>query len=129
MNQRIPATQFRPMYAHATASVTMKMFASTNPMSSACHHVIRELSSQNGAANNRVSTTGASPMMNSSPMLNDAGSRLSWTFHAAGSAHGAFQPPRNSVTNSAETMNTFTYSAKKKKPKRIPEYSVANPAT
>jgi len=25
--------------------------------------------------------------------------------------------------------NTFTYSAKKKKPKRIPEYSVANPAT
>ena len=31
--------------------------------------------------------------------------------------------------NSAETMNTFTYSAKKKNPKRIPEYSVANPAT
>ena len=26
-------------------------------------------------------------------------------------------------------MNTLTYSAKKKKPKRIPEYSVAKPAT
>ena len=26
-------------------------------------------------------------------------------------------------------MNTFTYSAKKKNPKRIPEYSVAKPAT
>ena len=26
-------------------------------------------------------------------------------------------------------MNTFTYSAKKKKPNRIPEYSVAKPAT
>ena len=28
-----------------------------------------------------------------------------------------------------EAMNTFTYSAKKKKPKRIPEYSVAKPDT
>ena len=26
-------------------------------------------------------------------------------------------------------MNTFTYSAKKKNPKRMPEYSVAKPAT
>ena len=33
------------------------------------------------------------------------------------------------MTNNAETMNTFTYSAKKKKPKRMPEYSVAKPAT
>ena len=65
--------------------------------------------------------------MISRPMLNDAGSRLSWTGHGHG--NGAFQPPRNSVTNSAETMNTFTYSAKKKKPNRMPEYSVANPAT
>ena len=43
--------------------------------------------------------------------------------------NGAFQPPKNSVTVSAETMNTFTYSAKKKNPKRMPEYSVAKPAT
>ena len=42
---------------------------------------------------------------------------------------GAFQAPKNSVTISAETMNTFTYSAKNRKPKRIPEYSVAKPAT
>ena len=46
-----------------------------------------------------------------------------------GHGNGAFQPPKNSVTISAETMNTFTYSAKKKNPKRIPEYSVAKPAT
>ena len=46
-----------------------------------------------------------------------------------GHGNGAFQPPKNRVTISAETMNTFTYSAKKKNPKRIPEYSVANPAT
>ena len=42
---------------------------------------------------------------------------------------GAFQPPRNRTTVSAERMNTFTYSAKKKKPKRMPLYSVAKPAT
>ena len=46
-----------------------------------------------------------------------------------GHGNGAFQPPKNRVTVSAEMMNTFTYSAKKKKPKRIPEYSVAKPAT
>ena len=33
------------------------------------------------------------------------------------------------MTVSAEMMNTLTYSAKKKNPKRIPEYSVAKPAT
>ena len=32
-------------------------------------------------------------------------------------------------TVSAERMNTFTYSAKKKNPKRMPLYSVAKPAT
>ena len=48
---------------------------------------------------------------------------------ASGHGNGAFQPPKNSVTISAETMNTLTYSAKKKKPKRMPEYSVAKPAT
>ena len=46
-----------------------------------------------------------------------------------GHGNGAFQPPKNRVTISAETMKTLTYSAKKKNPKRIPEYSVANPAT
>jgi hypothetical protein len=30
---------------------------------------------------------------------------------------------------SADRMKTLTYSAKKKKPKRMPEYSVAKPAT
>src|SRR5688572_23490605 len=42
---------------------------------------------------------------------------------------GAFQPPKNSTTVSADRMNTLTYSAKKKKPKRMPLYSVAKPAT
>ncbi len=46
-----------------------------------------------------------------------------------GHSNGAFQPPKNSVTVSAEMMKTFTYSAKKKNPNRMPEYSVANPAT
>ena len=129
MNQRIPATHGRPMNAHAPTSVTMNRLASTNPASSACHHLMFERSSQNGAPKRSVSTTGAMPTMNSSPMLNDAGSRLSWTCHASGSANGAFHPPRNNVTKSADTMNTFTYSAKKKNPKRMPEYSVAKPAT
>ena len=46
-----------------------------------------------------------------------------------GQLKGASQPPKKSVTVSAEMMKTFTYSAKKKNPKRMPEYSVANPAT
>ena len=33
------------------------------------------------------------------------------------------------MTISAEMMNTFTYSAKNRNPNRMPEYSVANPAT
>ena len=49
--------------------------------------------------------------------------------HGHGHGNGAFQPPKNSVTISAEMMKTFTYSAKKKNPKRMPEYSVAKPAT
>ena len=46
-----------------------------------------------------------------------------------GHGNGAFQPPKKSVTIRAETTKTFTYSAKKKNPNRIPEYSVAKPAT
>ena len=48
---------------------------------------------------------------------------------ANGHGNGAFQPPKKRVTVSADMMNTFTYSAKKKNPKRMPEYSVAKPAT
>ena len=51
------------------------------------------------------------------------------TASGSGQLNGAVQPPKKRVTVSAETMNTFTYSAKKKNPNRIPEYSVAKPAT
>src|ERR1035437_1231482 len=46
-----------------------------------------------------------------------------------GQLNGPDQPPKKIVAARAETMKTFTYSAKKKKPKRMPEYSVAKPAT
>src|SRR5664279_2332604 len=46
-----------------------------------------------------------------------------------GQPNGAVQPPKKMVVARAETMKTLTYSAKKKKPKRMPEYSVAKPAT
>ena len=42
---------------------------------------------------------------------------------------GEFQPPKKSTVVSADRMKTSTYSAKKKKPKRMPLYSVAKPAT
>src|SRR5690349_23285410 len=102
-------------------------FASTKPTIRACHHLTDALTNQIGAANNRVSTSGVKPTKNSRPMPYEPGSSDSATSH--GHANGAFQPPKNSVTVSAEMMNTLTYSAKKKKPKRIPEYSVAKPAT
>src|SRR6185436_20800794 len=102
-------------------------FASTNPPISACHHLTRALANQMGAAKSSVRTSGVKPMKTSSPMPYEPGSSDSATSH--GQANGAFQPPKNSVTVSAEMMNTLTYSAKKKKPKRMPEYSVAKPAT
>ena len=40
---------------------------------------------------------------------------------------GAFQPPRNIVVASAETVNMLTYSPRKNIAKRIEEYSVWNP--
>ena len=51
------------------------------------------------------------------------------TLSSGSMSKGAFQPPRNRTVVIAERMNTFTYSAKKKKPKRMPLYSVAKPAT
>ena len=60
-------------------------------------------------------------------MPSEPGLRFSVTGHGHG--NGAFQPPKKRVTVSAEMMNTLTYSAKKKNPKRMPEYSVAKPAT
>ena len=94
---------------------------------SACQPLIRGLASQIGAANASVRMIGivATPISIPMPRLN--GSNVTSTGHGHG--NGAFQPPKKSVTVSAEMMNTFTYSAKKKNPKRIPEYSVAKPAT
>src|SRR6266545_236457 len=48
---------------------------------------------------------------------------------SAGKGHGASQPPKKRATMTALMMNSATYSAKKKNPKRIPEYSVNGPAT
>ena len=39
-------------------------------------------------------------------------------------AHGPSQPPKKSVTASADRTITFTYSAIWNRPQRIPEYSV-----
>src|SRR3954453_1893370 len=105
----------------------MKRLASTNPPSSACQVLIRELAIQIGAANASVSTTGTMATRSSRPMPSEDGSMPSSIGHGHG--NGAFQPPKNRVTVSAEMMNTLTYSAKKKNPKRMPEYSVAKPAT
>ena len=74
-----------------------------------------------------VPTTGASTTRKIRPRPIPPGSRLTVTGN--GQLNGAFQPPKKRTTVSAETMNTLTYSAKKKNPKRIPEYSVAKPAT
>ena len=79
---------------------------------------------------------GTIRMPQSRLMPSDPGSRLSvngvatWKKSRIGlKFRGAFQPPRKTTAVSAERMNTFTYSAKKKKPKRMPLYSVAKPAT
>ena len=127
MNQRIPATQSSPMYANAPSIATMNRFASTNPASSACQPLMRELAIQNGHREEDRQHDRDDRGQQQQADAQAPGSSDSVTGHGHG--NGAFQPPRNSVTNSAETMNTFTYSAKKKKPKRMPEYSVAKPAT
>ncbi len=96
-------------------------------MISACQPGMFDRNSQNGAANASVATTGTTAIRISSRIPRLPGSRFSAMGH--GQSNGAFQPPRKSVTVMAETMNTVTYSAKKKNPNRIPEYSVAKPAT
>ena len=108
-------------------TATTNRFASTNPPSSACQPLIRALAIQIGAAKSRVRMSGTTATRMSSPIPSWPGLSESSTGHGHG--NGAFQPPKNRVTVSAEMMNTLTYSAKKKKPKRMPEYSVANPAT
>src|SRR6476660_6403264 len=108
-------------------TATTNRFASTNPPSSACHDLIRALAIQIGAANSRVRMSGTTATRMSNPIPSWPGLSESSTGHGQG--NGAFQPPKNRVTVSAEMMNTLTYSAKKKKPKRMPEYSVAKPAT
>ena len=47
----------------------------------------------------------------------------------SGNGHGASQPPKKSEIMIPLMMKSATYSAKKKNPKRIPEYSVKGPAT
>ena len=108
-------------------TATTNRFASTNPPSSACQLLIRALAIQIGAAKSRVRMSGTTATRMSSPIPSWPGLSESSTGHGHG--NGAFQPPKNRVTVRAEMMNTLTYSAKKKKPKRMPEYSVANPAT
>ena len=63
------------------------------------------------------------------PRLAGSSARSLETESAGTLGIGAFQAPKKSVISSAEMMNTFTYSAKNRNPKRIPEYSVAKPAT
>src|SRR6476646_8908502 len=95
----------------AATATTLKM---TNPMITACQPGMW-VNIQNGAARTSVPTTGttATRIRSRIPML--PGSSGSVTGH--GQLKGAFQPPKNSVTNSADTMKTVTYSAKKKNPK------------
>src|SRR6187402_2693151 len=45
------------------------------------------------------------------------------------STSGSVQPPRNSVATSADETNIEAYSSRKKKEKRMPEYSVWKPET
>src|SRR3954463_14005342 len=126
INQSSPATQSRLTNATPRTTATATRLKMTKPMTSACQPGIELRASQNDAAKISVPTTGTSAMRISSPIPSEPGSRARLI---AGNGNGAFQPPKNSVTVSAETMKTLTYSAKKKNPNRIPEYSVANPAT
>src|SRR5512143_3600171 len=127
MNHTTPATQSSEMYAPATTSPPRNRLARTNPPRSACQPLIRELAIQNGAAKTMVSSGGTAKTRISSSIPSPPGSRD--RVSGQGHGNGAFQPPKKRATVSADRMNTLTYSAKKKKPKRIPEYSVAKPAT
>ena len=128
MNHSRPAIHSMPMKAIAPTMTMRNRFASTKPPRRACQPLIRLLASHSGAAKNTVSSGGMTRKAISNPMPMEPGS--SWLrSNENGTGNGAFQPPKNRVTVRAEMMNTFTYSAKKKNPKRMPEYSVAKPAT
>src|SRR5450759_936397 len=68
-------------------------------------------------------------MMPAQPKNPSANGSKAFRVVGQGQLNGAVQPPKKMVVARAETMRTLTYSAKKKKPKRMPEYSVPKPAT
>src|SRR5664279_3529173 len=125
--QTSPETHAALMKAQPRNAPTTSRLKRMNPMARAFSVLTRLDRSQNGSPSTIVPTTGANATRKISPRPRPPGSRLSVTGN--GQSNGAFQPPKKSTTLSAETTNTFTYSAKKKKPKRMPEYSVAKPAT
>ena len=80
-----------------------------------------------GAAKTSVRTSGTMATSTAARRPSCAGRGAARSATATGTARSSRR--RTASTVSAEMMNTFTYSAKKKKPKRMPEYSVAKPAT
>ena len=97
-------------------------------MISACHHGIELRATQNGAAEGERADDRHDRDEDAAARSRGCPGRCAPTI-GHGQSNGACQPPKKRATVRAETMNTFTYSAKKKNPKRMPQYSVAKPAT
>src|ERR1035437_2773191 len=128
MNQNSPWTQSKAMNpARPTTPAAMNEAKMKPRIMALGMFQLRPPKSRTSTA--RTSVTMIEPMtaipIQSVPFEKSSQLRL----YGQGQLKGAVQPPKKSVAMSAETMKTLTYSAKKKKPKRIPEYSVAKPAT
>src|SRR5947207_4372482 len=67
--------------------------------------------------------------MNVETRKNSLSTNQSGPSESSSSTHGKCQPSKKSVTQSAESVIMFTYSAFWKSPQRMPLYSVAYPAT
>ena len=133
-NQIKPTTTSNDRNAHAPTTATARTLKSTKATINAFTNDQPLLNIHSGSASNRMSSGTPKTIAHSNQMPMPARSIAGLIVMCRKSrigrgSMGEFQPPKKSTTVSAERMNTLTYSAKKKKPKRMPLYSVAKPAT
>src|SRR5215210_378534 len=134
VNQKRPTSTSKDRNAQIPIAATARTLKSTKPTISDTGNDQSLLSIQ--TSNDKARTISGTPITSahSSQIPEEARSSAGLIVMFRKSrmgrgSMGAFQPPKNRTTVSAERMNTPTYSAKKKKPKRMPLYSVAKPAT
>src|SRR5687768_9208570 len=122
VNQKRPTTTSNDRNSQMPIAPAAMTLNSTKATMSDLMNDQSRLSIQMGSASSSISSGTPKAITNRRPMPRLPGSSAGLIVMCRKSrigrgSMGAFQPPKNSTTVSADRMNTLTYSAKKKKPK------------